>query len=163
MNLLFLLSLVVEEYSTVLLKLAVIVLLWLVVIAACMVDLRTGIKASKRLGNFRTTSRGLRQTMKKVLEYISILIIALLLDIVLSYLSTLSDIFPLLGLFRVPLLTIGSVICFLIIEGISVRENINKCNDADMIPPELVNKALNLISALGDDKVKAIAELLKKT
>jgi len=161
MNLLFIPSLLTGDYRTFFIKLIIVFALWLIVIVATLVDLRTGIAASKRKGNFRTTSKGLRQTLKKLFEYFTFLVIALLFDFVLSYLTTLVDIIPFLGLFRIPLFTIGSIVVILIIEGISVKENTEKSRGKDIITPEMLNSALNIIAALGDDKTKAIAELLK--
>jgi len=161
MNLLFIPSLLTGDYRTFFIKLIIVFALWLIVIVATLVDLRTGIAASKRKGNVRTTSKGLRQTLKKLFEYFTFLVIALLFDFVLSYLTTLVDIIPFLGLFRIPLFTIGSIVVILIIEGISVKENTEKSRGKDIITPEMLNSALNIIAALGDDKTKAIAELLK--
>jgi len=161
MNLLFIPSLLTGDYRTFFIKLIIVFALWLIVIVATLVDLRTGIAASKRKGNVRTTSKGLRQTLKKLFEYFTFLVIALLFDFVLSYLTTLVDIIPFLGLFRIPLFTIGSIVVILIIEGISVKENTEKARGKDIITPEMLNSALNIIAALGDDKTKAIAELLK--
>lgn len=161
MNLLFIPSLLIGDYKTFFIKLSIVFGFWLIAVIASMVDLRTGILASKRIGNFRTTSKGLRQTMKKLFEYFTFLTIALLFDVVLSYLTTLTDIVPLFGLFRIPIFTIASVIIILIIEGISVKENTEKGRNRDFVSPEVMNKALDIIGSLGDEKIKAIAELLK--
>jgi len=126
MNLLFIPSLLSGDYRTFFIKLSIVIGLWMIVILASSVDLKTGIDASKRLGKFKTTSKGLRQTLKKLFEYFAFLTIALLFDFVVSYLTTLSDIISIFGLFRVPVFTIGSIIIILIIEGISVKENIEK-------------------------------------
>jgi len=143
-------------------KLSIVFLLWLIVFIASMVDLKTGIDGSKRLGCFKTTSRGLRQTVKKDLQYIMLLLVGLLFDFVLSYLSTLSDLIPLFGVFRIPIFSLLGVLVILIIEGISVKENLDKGKTKEIISPELITSALDIIGILGDDKVKAIAELLKQ-
>ena len=143
-------------------KLSIVFLLWLIVFVASMVDLKTGIDGSKRLGSFKTTSRGLRQTVKKDLQYIMLLLVGLLFDFVLSYLSTLSDLIPLFGVFRIPIFSLLGVLVILIIEGISVKENLDKGKTKEIISPELITSALDIIGILGDDKVKAIAELLKQ-
>lgn len=160
MNLLFIPSLLAGDYRSFILKLMIVLGLWLIAIAATLVDLKTGIDASKRLGNFKTTSSGLRQTLRKDFQYFTLLIIAFLFDFVFSYLTTLTDIVGLFGLFRVPLFTIISVIIVLVIECISVKENLEK-GKKEIISPELVNKALDIIGELGDEKVKAISEILK--
>lgn len=160
MNLLFIPSILSGDYRTFFIKLIIVFALWMIAIVASLVDLKTGIDASKRLGNFKTTSSGLRQTLKKDFQYFTLLVIALLFDVVFSYLTTLTDIISFLGLFRVPVFTIISVIIILAIEFISVKENLEK-GKKQIISPELMNKALDIISELGDEKVKAIADILK--
>lgn len=161
MELLFIPSLLSGDYKPFFFKLAIVFGLWLIVVVAASVDLRTGINASKRLGNFKTTSRGLRQTLKKLFEYFTFLTIALLFDIVLSYLTTLTDIWTLFGLFRIPVFTIVTITFILIIEWISVKENNEKGRCKEYVSPEMMNKALDVLGALGDEKVKAIADILK--
>ena len=160
MNLLFIPSLLSGDYRTFFIKLVIVFALWMIAIVASLIDLKTGIDASKRIGNFKTTSSGLRQTLRKDFQYFTLLIISLLFDFVFSYLTSLSDIINVLGLFRIPVFTILSVIIVLIIEGISVKENLEK-GRKDIVSPELLNKALEIISELGDEKIKAIAEILK--
>lgn len=160
MNLLFIPSVLSGDYRTFFIKLIIVFALWLIAIVASLIDLKTGIDASKRLGKFKTTSSGLRQTLKKDFQYFTLLVIALLFDFVFSYLTTLTDIISFLGLFRIPVFTIISVIITLTIEFISVKENLEK-GKKQIISPELMNKALDIISELGDEKVKAIANILK--
>lgn len=160
MNLLFIPSLLSGDYKTFFIKLIIILGLWIVAFIATAIDLKTGIEASKRLGNFKTTSSGLRQTLRKDGQYFALMIVAFLFDFVFSYLTSLTDIWSFFGLFRIPLFTIASVVIVLIIEFISVKENLEK-GRKDIVSPELMNKALNIIGELGDEKVKAIAEILK--
>ena len=162
MQLLFIPSLLAGDMPTFFLKLAIVFLLWIIVFIASIVDLKTGIDASKRLGSFKTTSKGLRQTIKKNLQYIMLLFVGLLFDFVLSYLSTLSDILPILGMFRIPIFSLLGVLVILIIEAISVKENLDKGKDKEMISPELLNMALDIINTLGDDKIKSITQLIAK-
>jgi len=160
MQLLFIPSLLTGDYRTFFIKLVIVFALWMIAIVASLIDLKTGIDASKRIGNFKTTSSGLRQTLKKDFQYFTLLVISLLFDFVFSYLTSLADIISVLGLFRIPVFTILSVIIVLIIEGISVKENLEK-GRKDIVSPELLNKALEIIGELGDEKIKAIAEILK--
>lgn len=160
MDLLFIPALLSGDYKTFFIKLIIAFALWMIAIVATSIDLKTGIDASKRLGNFKTTSAGLRQTLKKNFQYFTLLVIALLFDFVFSYLTSLTDIFSFFGLFRIPLFTIGSVIIVLIIEFISVKENLEK-GRKEIISPEMMNKALEIIGELGDEKIKAIAKILK--
>lgn len=160
MQLLFIQSLLDGDYRTFFIKLIIILSLWLVAVLATLIDLKTGINASKRLGNFKTTSSGLRQTLKKDFQYFTLLIVAFLFDFVFSYLTSLTDVISLFALFKVPLFTITSVIIVLAIEGISVKENLEK-GRKEIISPDMMNKALDIIGELGDDKIKAIAQILK--
>jgi hypothetical protein len=161
MTALFIPQLLDQDYKSFFIKLIVVFALWIIAFSASLIDLSSGIQASKRLGCFKTTSSGLRQTLKKDFQYFTLLIIALLFDVVFSYLTTLTDIIPFLGLFRIPVFTVLSVIIVLIIEFISVRENMNK-GRKDIVSPELINKALEIIGELGDEKVKAISNILKQ-
>ncbi len=160
MTFIFIPSLLSQDYKSFFIKLIIVFALWIIAIIASLIDLKTGIDASKRLGKFKTTSSGLRQTLKKDFQYFTLLIIALMFDVVFSYLTTLTDIIAFLGLFRIPVFTVISVIIVLIIEFISVRENLDK-GRKEIVPQELVNKALEIISELGDDKIKAISKIIK--
>lgn len=161
MTTLFIPQLLDQDYKSFFIKLIIVFGLWIIAFASSLIDLKTGIEASKRLGCFKTTSSGLRQTLKKDFQYFTLLIIALLFDIVFSYLTTLTDIIPFLGLFRIPVFTVLSVIIVLAIEFISVRENMDK-GRKDLVSPDLINKALEIIGELGDEKVKAISKILKQ-
>jgi hypothetical protein len=158
---LFIPQLLDQDYKSFFIKLIVVFALWLIAFIASLVDLKTGIDASKRLGCFKTTSSGLRQTLKKGIQYFTILFIALLFDLVFSYLTTLTDIISILGLFRIPVFTLLAVIGVLVIESISVRENMKK-GSKNLVSTELINQALEIIGELGDEKVKAISNILKQ-
>jgi len=164
MNLLFIPSLLSGDIKGFLFKLAIVLLLWLIAFAASLVDLKTGIDASKRQGNFKTTSSGLRQTLKKCGQYFALLTVAFLFDFVFSYLTMLSSTISFLNLFSVPLFSIVGVGIVILIEWISVKENLAKGRSEDdkaAIHNDKLNIALELVSALGDDKMKAIAEIIK--
>lgn len=160
MNLLFIPSLLSGDYRTFFIKLIIVFALWIIAIMATAIDLKTGIEASRRLGDFKTNSAGLRQTIRKDLQYFTMLIVALLFDFVFSYLTTLTDIISVLGIFRIPLFTIVSVIIVLVIEGISVKENLEK-GTKQIVSPELIKSAIEIIEKLGDEKTKAVLEILK--
>lgn len=161
MNLLFIPSLLSGDYRSFFCELSIVALFWVMVFVASFIDLRTGIKASKAVGNFRTTSSGLRQTLRKDREYMAIMSIAFLLDFALSYLTTLSDIVGIFGIFKIPFLSILALIFILIIEFISVKENIEKKRGSKIIPKETIDVMTELIEKFGDEKLKAIAEILK--
>ena len=162
MNLLFIPSLLSGDYKTFFLKLLIIIGLWILIFIATMIDLRTGIKASKARGKFKTTSKGLRQTLNKYKEYTSIMAIAIIVDFALSYLCTLESIFSIFGIFRVPLFSVIAFVFIVITEWISVKENIEKKKGAPIISKEIVDLTAELVAELGDDKLKAIAKLLNE-
>ena len=164
MNLLFIPSLLTGDIKGFLFKLAIVLLLWLIAFAASLVDLRTGIAASRRLGCFKTKSYGLRKTIKKDGQYFALLTVSFLFDFVFSYLTLLSSTISFLIIFSIPLFSIIGVGIVILIEWISVKENLAKGRsetDKAAIPEEKLNLALELVSVLGDDKMKAIAEIIK--
>lgn len=134
-------------------KLAVVVLMWFLVVVASCVDLITGIAASKRLGIFSTTSRGLRKTLTKNLSYFAVLVILLLMDVVLSYLSLKID------FFNIPICSIAGVLVIIGIEAWSVQENVKR-GRADS-QAGVLDTATRIVSVLGDDKVKELVETLE--
>ena len=134
-------------------KLAVVVLMWFLVVVASCVDLITGIAASKRLGIFSTTSRGLRKTLTKNLSYFAVLVILLLMDVVLSYLSLKID------FFNNPICSIAGVLVIIGIEAGSVQENVKRGRVDSQAG--VLDTATRIISVLGDDKVKDLVETLE--
>ena len=156
-TLLFIPALMEGNIDVFLTKVAVVVLLWLIVIAASMIDLITGIAASKRTGVKHTTSWGLRRTVSKDLQYLALLAMLLIIDIGLSALS------EALPLFSAPLLSAIGVITISIVEFISVAENTRrgKKQDEDALD-DIQELVANTIDVLGDAKTKAFLEALQK-
>lgn len=161
MNLLFIPTLLAGDYRTFFIKMCLEFGLWLIVVVAALIDLNTGIKASKAIGCSRTTSRGLRQTFKKIAEYFTYLSIAFLFDFAFSYLTTLTDIFSVLGLFKIPVFTLATMLALLVVEWISVRENLDKARGKKLISPEAYNTILDLAGSLAPEQWKAVAEIFK--
>lgn len=162
MKLLFINHIISGNYSTALMEFFGVMLLWLIIVVSAFVDLKTGIDASKASGCFRTTSSGLRKTLKKISDYIMIMIIALLFDVATSYLVLISDVFPVLSIFRVPLVSMAATAFIIYIEGVSVKENVEKRKGGKIVSPEATNELLKIIEVLGDEKVKALAKLLRE-
>lgn len=137
-------------------KVAVVVLLWLIVIAASMIDLITGIAASKRTGIQHTTSWGLRRTVSKDLQYLALLAMLLIIDIGLSALS------QQLPLFSMPLLSTLGVITISVVEAISVAENTRKGKaPEDDKMDEIQQLVMAVADKLGKDKTKAFLQALE--
>lgn len=90
----------------------------LLIVIASLFDLRYGIRASKRIGNFKTTSFGLRKTVAKDKDYLAIYFFAVMID------SCLSFFVPF------PAACICVAVGVIIIEGLSVREKIKEIGNA---------------------------------
>ena len=157
MTMLFIPALLQGDYDTFFTKLAIVILLQLLVVAASMVDLITGISASKRIGTAHTTSWGLRRTLSKDLQYMAMLFMMLLIDIGLSALS------QYLAFFSVPLCSIVSCTAMVIIEAISVAENTRKGKNKDEDKLDDIQQLVfSTVDALGSEKTKAFLEALQK-
>lgn len=156
-TLLFIPALLNGDVDGFLTKVAVVVLLWLIVIAASMIDLITGIAASKRTGVKHTTSLGLRRTVSKDLQYLALLAMLLIIDIGLSALS------QQLPLFSMPLLSTLGVVTISVIEAISVAENTRKgvSPEEDKID-DIQQLAHQLVDSLGTEKTKAVMDAIQK-
>ena len=157
MTLLFIPSLMEGNIGAFLTKVAVVVLLWLIVIAASMIDLITGIAASKRTGIQHTTSWGLRRTVSKDLQYLALLAMLLIIDIGLSALS------QQLPLFSMPLLSTLGVITISVVEAISVAENTRKGKaPEDDKMDDIQQLVMAVADKLGKDKTKAFLQALEE-
>lgn len=155
-TLLFIPSLLAGDTTACMVKVAVVVLLWLIVIIASMIDLATGIAASKRIGQHKTTSWGLRRTISKDLQYLALLVMLLLIDIALSALS------PYLSIFTIPILSVAGVITVTTVEFVSVIENTRKGKDKDEdVIDDVQQLAAAAIDAYGEEKVKALFAALQ--
>lgn len=64
----------------IILKLVGISITWAVVVVAMAIDLYFGIQKSKEIGEFKTHSYGLRQTVKKAIYYLALMVFMLLMD-----------------------------------------------------------------------------------
>ena len=157
MTLLFIPSLMEGNIDAFLTKVAVVVLMWLIVIAASMIDLITGIAASKRTGIQHTTSWGLRRTVSKDLQYLALLAMLLIIDIGLSALS------QQLPLFSMPLLSTLGVITISVVEAISVAENTRKGKaPEDDKMDDIQQLVMAVADKLGKDKTKAFLQALEE-
>lgn len=157
MTLLFIPSLMEGNIDAFLTKVAVVVLLWLIVIAASMIDLITGIAASKRTGIQHTTSWGLRRTVSKDLQYLALLAMLLIIDIGLSALS------QQLPLFAMPLLSTLGVVTISVVEAISVAENTRKGKaPEDDKMDDIQQLVMAVADKLGKDKTKAFLQALEE-
>lgn len=136
-------------------KLAVVVILWFIVIAASCVDLITGIQASRRTHKMKTTSWGLRRTISKDLQYIAVLVVMLGIDIALSILG------EYIAIFNVPILSVLGVVVTTAIELLSVNENIHKGRAAEDDTTDVVEIVTGIVDKIGEDKVVAALKAIE--
>ena len=115
---------------------------------ASLVDLKTGINASKRLGQFKTTSFGLRETIKKDKDYMIYFVLMLLIDSCLSF------------FIDFPVLCIICAIAETAIELYSVRENMQKGRTLEDAPADPIGKMQQLVSLIGPDKAQEVFNIL---
>lgn len=157
MTLLFIPSLMEGNIDGFLTKTAIVVLIWLIPMIASIVDLITGIAASKRTGVIHTTSWGIRRTVRKDLQYLTLLFMMLLVDICLSALS------PYMTFFEAPLLSIICTLGETVIEAMSVIENARKGREPEEDKIDDIQQlAHQLVDSLGSEKTKAVMEAIQK-
>lgn len=155
-TILFIPSLMSGDMEGFMVKIAAVVLLWLVVIAASMIDLVTGISASRRIGRHRTTSWGLRRTLSKDLQYLAMLVMLLLIDICLSALS------EYMAVFSAPILSFAGTACIVIVEAISVIENTRKGKDKEEDKIDDIQQLVkSTVDAIGSEKTQEFLKALQ--
>lgn len=155
--LLFIPALMEGDIHRFMVKLAVMMFAWLLVVMTSGVDLITGIAASKRTGVKHTTSWGIRRTLSKLLQYFAIFFAFLLLDVILSSLA------QFLPLFSIPFLSFGVIIGEIVIEIISIMENLRrgKNKEEDKVD-DLMQLAAATVDAIGTEKLKQYLEAINK-
>ena len=155
--LLFIPALMEGDVHGFMVKLAVMMFAWLLVVLLSGADLVSGIAASKRAGVKHTTSWGMRRTLTKLLQYFAVFFAFLLLDVVLSALA------QFLPVFSIPILSIGVIIGEMVIEIISVLENSRKGkNKEEDVVDDLMQLAAATVDAVGKEKLKDYLEAINK-
>ena len=132
MTLLFIKAILQHDWYTLAVKLGYQALAWVFVLFACFIDLKTGITASKAHGVFKTSSYGLRMTLKKFKDYMDVFLMAFVIDVFLSIFNTQADSYSFLSIFSLPLVTIVIFIYTMATEMISVLENKRKGKADDL-------------------------------
>ncbi|MFR9661340.1 MAG: hypothetical protein SNF60_04680, partial [Rikenellaceae bacterium] len=89
-----------------------VLLCWLSVISACLIDFWSGVTTARALGE-PLASHGFRRTMIKIGDYVRVMLFALMFDLLGS----------LFECYALPYATMISAAAVLLIEGYSVREN----------------------------------------
>lgn len=123
-------------------------LLCVLVCAAALIDMWTGIDAAKT-NREKIMSHGLRKTVRKIIDYLRIVYFFLLIDI-------LGAIFV---WYNLPYCAILATLGVLLIEGHSVIENSKKKKSA---AGRVVDVVQEIISCVDSEKAKSIIEMLKE-
>ena len=147
MKMLFISYLLTGETSKIATWLLVSAVLAVIINISSIFDLVTGIKASKRLGNFKTTSFGLRQTISKDRDYMMYYFLMFLIDCCLSFFVDF------------PILCTLCAISEIIIEVISIRENMHKGRTDTHDPIAMMQ---SIATAYGQDKADKIFNIIKQ-
>ena len=129
--------------------LAVAIMAILIVIAS-LIDLNWGIRASKKVGQFKTTSFGLRKTVSKDKCYLTLYFFAVMVDACLSFFVP----FPLTSI----LMCIGEII----IEGVSVREKMQQLKSLDVDPLVVAKAIANTYGVQDAEKIHGIIEAVSE-
>ena len=101
--------------SLLLLRGAVIFIVWLLMIFACFVDFWSGVSTAKALKQ-EINSHGFRKTLEKIADYFKVMLVGLMIDL-------LGSIFV---WYEFPYASILMCLSILIIEGKSVMENVKR-------------------------------------
>lgn len=123
-------------------------LLCVLVCAAALIDMWTGIDAAKT-NKEKIMSHGLRKTVRKVIDYLRIVYFFLLIDI-------LGAVFV---WYNLPYCAILATLGVLLIEGRSVIENLRKKQSA---ASKVVDAVQEIISCVDSEKAQKIVEMIKE-
>ena len=161
MELLFIKSILEHDWYTLSVKLGYQALAWVFVLFACFIDLKTGITASKSNGVFKTSSYGLRMTLKKFKDYMDVFLMAFVIDVFLSIFNTMAESYTFLSIFSLPLVTITIFIYTMTTELISVLENKRKAKGSPIYTPEAIDAINEITKSLGVDGLEKLSEMIK--
>lgn len=136
-----------NDYATLTTKLQLILIMWVFVLIAIVIDLVAGLRKATRMGEMHT-SYGLRRTVVKMVQYYGLLAFAFMFDVLASLVIS------------VPYFSMLASFFLVFIEGKSVLE---KAQDKDR---RRINKHIDDLTTLiqnKDDLLKGVSEILQKT
>ena len=119
----------------------------ILIIAACLIDLWTGIDAAKK-NRERIRSKALRRTVAKVIDYLRVVVFGVLVDV-------LGLAFP---WYSIPYFAIICALGILIIEGKSVLENLQKKRSS---AAQVVDIIQAIVEAADNDTAEKIIKAIK--
>lgn len=119
------------------------------VVCACFIDMWTGISAAKK-NKERISSKGLRRTVSKALDYLRVVMFAVLIDV-------LGLAFP---WYNIPYAALIATLGILLIEGKSVIENYRKKKSAAANVLDMIGE---IIECVDNDKAEKIIKAIKNS
>lgn len=145
MKQLFINSFLHKDYHALATKLELVLIMWIIVLVAIIIDLVSGIKKAKELGELRT-SVGFRRTVSKGVQYYGLLCFAFMFDLLGSF------------FFPLPYFTMLATFFLVFVEAKSVFE---KAQDKDRRKMNDSIKDLVILLEHKDDLLNGIKKLLK--
>ena len=136
-----------KDYEVLTIKLELIIIMWVVVLIAIIIDLVSGLRKATLLGEIHT-SYGFRRTVSKMVQYYGLLCFAFMFDVLASLVLTLSYFSMLASFFLV------------FIEAKSVLE---KAQDKDRRKINESIKDLVILIENKDNLLKGVSEILKNS
>ena len=119
----------------------------ILIIAACLIDLWTGIDAAKK-NKERILSKALRRTVAKAIDYLRVVVFGVLVDV-------LGLAFP---WYSIPYFAIICALGILVIEGKSVLENLQKKRSS---AAQVVDIIQAIVEATDNDTAEKIIKAIK--
>ena len=150
-NLLFISYLLNDDVHGLKMWLAAVGIMALLPIVASLLDLKTGIKKSKIVGNFKTTSYGLKKTRDKDLAYLLFYMMFAMIDSCLSFIV------------EWPLLCVFCAIAEVAIEAWSVHENMAVIRKDFHDPIDLMKAISSTYGVSDPEKMAEVFREIKKT
>jgi len=126
----------------------IIFICFVLVIAACLIDLWTGVDAARK-NKEKIKSRILRRTVAKILDYLRVVVFGVLIDI-------LGLAFP---WYAVPYAALIVTLGILLIEGKSVIENYQKSRSSAAKVVDMISK---IIDCADNDSAEKIIKAIKE-
>lgn len=147
MTQLFIHSFLAKDYEALTTKLELVMIMWIIVLIAIIIDLISGLRKATLLGEIHT-SYGFRRTVSKMVQYYGLLCFAFMFDVLSSLVLPLSYFSMLASFFLV------------FIEAKSVLE---KAQDKDRRKLNENLKDLIILIENKDNLLKGVSEILKKS
>lgn len=143
----FINSFITKDYESLYQKIELVLIMWIIVLLAIIIDLFSGLHKAKILGEIHT-SYGFRRTVTKIVQYYGLMCFAFMFDILSSLLLPL------------PYFTMLASFFLVFIEAKSVFE---KAREKDRRKMTESIKDLIVLIENKDDILKGVTEILKKT